>query len=600
LSFNARIEDVVRSLKKISIAAALAGVLFVGTSSIPLAQQTDDVNELNKRVLELYRAGRYSEAIQIAQRVLAIREKALGRDHPEVAAPLNNLAQLYDKQGRYADAEPLYRRSLDIREKALGRDHPDVARSLNNLALLYQNQGRYAEAEPLYRRSLAIWERRLGRDHPEVATSLNNLAGLYRSQGRYADAEPLYRRSLESGLARAFFYAGARALLVSHWPVNSDAAVRLTTKAFAELRADPKIGRAEAMRRSMIDVITRGTDQENHPAYWAPFVVALMLLFHSYGANASTSVRVLATLPEAAGAITQHLSGDALPVGAKYRIIVSPESANSLTVDALSESGRKDRLFGADKVTANRSIVLPEDGGWYPVPTASREFRLVVTNSSEVFEHIVRTLDSSPRTGKDSLDDWLNQTKGAGQPAPSTSAIEGDLDEVYGRISIYRTTALKFALAKEPVIRGGPGAAIFRAAAPSVVLIKTDKSIGSGIVISQRGEVLTNWHVIDGAKFIAILLKPPAGQRSDPGDVYEGKLVKYDQIADLALIQFQRPPAKLVALRTGDERSIEVGSAVHAIGHPGGSNGRTPKASLAKCELITDGKELMIYSTLQR
>jgi tetratricopeptide (TPR) repeat protein len=89
------------SLKKISIAAALAGVLFVGTSSIPLAQQTDDVNELNKRVLELYRAGRYSDAIQIAQRVLAIREKALGRDHPDVATALNNLAELYRSQGRY-------------------------------------------------------------------------------------------------------------------------------------------------------------------------------------------------------------------------------------------------------------------------------------------------------------------------------------------------------------------------------------------------------------------------------------------------------------------------------------------------------------------
>jgi CHAT domain-containing protein len=76
-----------------------------------------------------------------------------------------------------------------------------------------------------------------------------------------------------SGLARAFFYAGARALLVSHWPVNSDAAVKLTTKAFAELRANPKIGRAEAMQRSMIDVITHGTDDEVHPAYWAPFFV---------------------------------------------------------------------------------------------------------------------------------------------------------------------------------------------------------------------------------------------------------------------------------------------------------------------------------------
>ena len=73
--------------------------------------------------------------------------------------------------GRYAEAEPLYRRSLAIWEKQLGRDHPDVATSLNNLADLYQAMGRYAEAEPLYRRSLAIREKQLGRDHPDVATA---------------------------------------------------------------------------------------------------------------------------------------------------------------------------------------------------------------------------------------------------------------------------------------------------------------------------------------------------------------------------------------------------------------------------------------------
>ena len=49
-----------------------------------------------------------------------------------------------------------YKRSLAIVEKALGPDHPDVAASLNNLAVLYQHQGRYADAEPLYKRSLAI------------------------------------------------------------------------------------------------------------------------------------------------------------------------------------------------------------------------------------------------------------------------------------------------------------------------------------------------------------------------------------------------------------------------------------------------------------
>jgi len=45
----------------------------------------------------------------------------------------------------YAEAEPLYKRSLAIREKALGPDHPDVAQSLNNLAVLYNTQGRYTE-----------------------------------------------------------------------------------------------------------------------------------------------------------------------------------------------------------------------------------------------------------------------------------------------------------------------------------------------------------------------------------------------------------------------------------------------------------------------
>ena len=75
-----------------------------------------------------------------------------------------------------------------------------------------------------------------------------------------------------SGLARAFFYAGARALLVSHWAVNSDATVKLITQAFAELKADPTIGKAEALRRSMVSLISR-SGYNAHPANWAPFVV---------------------------------------------------------------------------------------------------------------------------------------------------------------------------------------------------------------------------------------------------------------------------------------------------------------------------------------
>jgi CHAT domain-containing protein len=75
-----------------------------------------------------------------------------------------------------------------------------------------------------------------------------------------------------SGLARAFFYAGARALLVSHWAVNSRAAVAITTGAFDAQSADPTIGRAEALRRSIRALIASG-GVNAHPAVWAPFIL---------------------------------------------------------------------------------------------------------------------------------------------------------------------------------------------------------------------------------------------------------------------------------------------------------------------------------------
>jgi CHAT domain-containing protein len=77
-----------------------------------------------------------------------------------------------------------------------------------------------------------------------------------------------------SGLARAFFMAGAKSLLVSHWPVVSVAAQRLTTEMFEELRKDKDIRKAEALRRAMLTTMNDSSIPfSSHPAVWAPFVV---------------------------------------------------------------------------------------------------------------------------------------------------------------------------------------------------------------------------------------------------------------------------------------------------------------------------------------
>jgi CHAT domain-containing protein/Tfp pilus assembly protein PilF len=195
-----------RAWWRVGAAVVLGAAVWVGAAPAAEAQgkgvaaasaaEVEEARRLNQEVLALYRAGKFDEAVTRAQRALAIIEKALGPDHPAVAASLDNLALLYQSRGEYVRAEPLYERALAIIEKVLGPDHPDVATSLNNLALLYKSRGEYVRAEPLYERALAIYEKALGPDHPAVANSLNNLALLYKSRGEYVRAEPLYQRAL--------------------------------------------------------------------------------------------------------------------------------------------------------------------------------------------------------------------------------------------------------------------------------------------------------------------------------------------------------------------------------------------------------------------
>jgi CHAT domain-containing protein/Tfp pilus assembly protein PilF len=161
------------------------------------APNLSEADKLDQRVEELFKAGKYSEAIPLATQSVHLWEKALGPEHPSAAQSLSNLGGLYEKIGDYAKAEPLFKRALKINEKALGLEHPGAATSLNNLAGLYQQKGDYAKAEPFFQRALKINEKVLGPERPETAQTLNKLAALYQEMSDYAKAESLFQRALK-------------------------------------------------------------------------------------------------------------------------------------------------------------------------------------------------------------------------------------------------------------------------------------------------------------------------------------------------------------------------------------------------------------------
>ncbi len=171
---------------------------------------TDAVSDKNLILLfvslgKFYKGqGLYASAQEWYEQCVPLIESRLGKQDPDFATSLNNLANLYSLQGRYNKAEPLYQQALALRGRVLGEEHPDFATSLNNLANLYFFQGRYEEAEALYKQALELTGRVLEGEHPDfvtslnnLATSLNNLANLYFFQERYDKAEPLYNQALE-------------------------------------------------------------------------------------------------------------------------------------------------------------------------------------------------------------------------------------------------------------------------------------------------------------------------------------------------------------------------------------------------------------------
>jgi tetratricopeptide (TPR) repeat protein len=159
-------------------------------------EHPDTAGSLGQVGFLIERQGHLDEAVPFYERALAINQKIFGPEHRHTAAIIHSLGRLLDVQGDFARARSFQERAVAIVEKILCPEHADTGISLHNLAWTIQAQGDLAGARPLFERSLAISEKALGPDHPSTAWGMSSLAGCIQAQGDLAGARPLFERAL--------------------------------------------------------------------------------------------------------------------------------------------------------------------------------------------------------------------------------------------------------------------------------------------------------------------------------------------------------------------------------------------------------------------
>lgn len=154
-----------------------------------------EVSQNEIKIEELFANGELEKALNLAETGLAIRERLLSPEHPDIAQSLDDIAVMCEKKGEYDKSEKHHTKALTIRRKTLGED-PETARSLSNFAELYRLMGKYDESENLQQEALVMREKLLGLDHLDTIYSLHGLAAIYQIKGKFHEAEELYKKAI--------------------------------------------------------------------------------------------------------------------------------------------------------------------------------------------------------------------------------------------------------------------------------------------------------------------------------------------------------------------------------------------------------------------
>ena len=140
--------------------------------------------------------GKVDIAEQLYLLTLDIREKQLGKNHPDYSRVLNNLAGVAQFRGEYSKAKYLFQQALEITKNSIGTTNTDYANTMHNLGNISFETAEYSQALGYYTEAFKIREKLLGRENPSCAASLNCLGNVYSSMGLLDKALEYYQEAL--------------------------------------------------------------------------------------------------------------------------------------------------------------------------------------------------------------------------------------------------------------------------------------------------------------------------------------------------------------------------------------------------------------------
>ncbi|MGI9107165.1 MAG: TonB family protein [Pyrinomonadaceae bacterium] len=166
----------------------------------PETEKTAALNEatsLSRQVVELYKADKFDEALPLAERVLANREKALAANDRRIAEALANIAALRLAKKDNDKAETFYHRALAVYEAAGDQGSDNVISVLSTLVFLSASKRNFDKAETLAQRLVAIAEKKYQPQQLEMARALVNLAEVHRLRSDNKQARTVYARIVD-------------------------------------------------------------------------------------------------------------------------------------------------------------------------------------------------------------------------------------------------------------------------------------------------------------------------------------------------------------------------------------------------------------------